>query len=160
MDYISYYDSPLGKILLASDGEFLTGLWFLNQKNFAKNLGENTCEKDLKIFVLTKKWLNLYFNGLNPQINIPIKFCGTNFQKKVWQSLLNIPYGLTVTHGELACKLNTSPRAVGITIGKNPISIIIPCHRVIGKNQKMLGYAGGINKKEYLLQLESKNNID
>ena len=155
MKYISYYKSPLGNILLASDGKYLTGLWFEAQKYYAKNLDENALEKDLEIFVLTKKWLDLYFKGLNPDFNIPIKFYGTNFQKCVWQRLLDIPYGYTTTYSELASRLHTSARAIGTTIGKNPISIIVPCHRVVGKKNNLTGYAGGVEKKEYLLKLES-----
>ena len=157
MKYISYYDSPLGSILLASDGEFLTGLWFINQKYYAKNLDNDALEKSLEIFALTKKWLDLYFKGLNPDFNIPIKFYGTDFQNRVWQSLLDIPYGYTTTYGKLARLLHTSARAIGTAVGKNPISIIVPCHRVVGKNNSLTGYAGGIDKKEYLLKLESTN---
>lgn len=157
MKYISYYNSPIGTILLASDGNFLTGLWFINQKYFAQNLDKDAKEVDLEIFGLTKKWLDLYFNGINPNFNIPIKFYGTDFQKRVWQSLLDIPYGEAVSYSEIAKKINTSPRAIGTNIGKNPISIIVPCHRVIGKNKTLTGYAGGIDKKEYLLKLESNS---
>ncbi len=157
MKYISYYDSPLGSILLASDGKFLTGLWFINQKYYAKNLDNDALEKKLEIFDLTKKWLDLYFKGLNPDFNIPIKFYGTDFQNRVWQSLLDIPYGYTTTYGKLASLLHTSARAIGTAVGKNSISIIVPCHRVVGKNNSLTGYAGGIDKKEYLLKLESTN---
>lgn len=155
MKYISYYDSPLGSILLASDGKSLTGLWFANQKYYAKNLDNDALEKSLEIFALTKKWLDLYFKGLNPDFNIPIKFYGTDFQNRVWQSLLDIPYGYITTYGDLASLLHTSARAIGTTIGKNPISIIVPCHRVVGKKNNLTGYAGGVEKKEYLLKLES-----
>ena len=157
MKYISYYNSPLGSIFLDSDGKFLTGLWFVNQKYYAKNLDNAALEKNLEIFDLTKKWLDLYFKGLNPDFNIPVKFNGTDFQKRVWFSLLNIPYGDTTTYGKLASILHTSARAIGTAVGKNPISIIVPCHRVVGKNNALTGYAGGIDKKEYLLKLESTN---
>lgn len=157
MKYISYYNSPLGSIFLASDGKFLTGLWFVNQKYYATNLDNAALEKNLEIFDLTKKWLDLYFKGLNPDFNIPVKFNGTDFQKRVWFSLLNIPYGDTTTYGKLASILHTSARAIGTAVGKNPISIIVPCHRVVGKNNALTGYAGGIDKKEYLLKLESTN---
>ena len=157
MKYISYYNSPLGSIFLASDGKFLTGLWFVNQKYYAKNLDNAALEKNLEIFDLTKKWLDLYFKGLNPDFNIPVKFNGTDFQKRVWFSLLNIPYGDTTTYGKLDSILHTSARAIGTAVGKNPISIIVPCHRVVGKNNSLTGYAGGIDKKEYLLKLESTN---
>lgn len=158
--YISYYESPLGKILLASDGTYLTGLWFVNQKYFAQNLTTATVASEKEIFTLTKTWLDLYFKAQNPNFVIPIKLLGTTYQKKVWNKLLEIPYGTTITYGQIAKSLNTSARAVGSAVGKNPISVIVPCHRVIGKNNKMTGYAGGINKKEYLLQLESSKPID
>lgn len=159
MEYISYYNSLIGDILLASDGEFLTGLWFVNQKYYAKNLNRDAKEKSLEIFDLTRKWLGSYFEGNKPDFNIPIKFIGTDFQVAVWQSLLKIPYGEFVTYGDLARILNTSPRAVGTAVGKNPISIIVPCHRVVGKNNSLTGYAGGIDKKEYLLKLESTKTM-
>lgn len=159
MEYISYYNSPIGDILLASDGEFLTGLWFVNQKYYAKNLNRDAKEKSLEIFDLTRKWLDSYFEENKPRFNIPIKFIGTDFQVAIWQSLLKIPYGEFVTYGDLARILNTSPRAVGTAVGKNPISIIVPCHRVVGKNNSLTGYAGGIDKKEYLLKLESTKTM-
>ena len=159
MEYISYYNSLIGDILLASDGEFLTGLWFVNQKYYAKNLNRDAKEKSLEIFDLTRKWLGSYFEGNKPDFNIPIEFIGTDFQVAVWQSLLKIPYGEFVTYGDLARILNTSPRAVGTAVGKNPISIIVPCHRVVGKNNSLTGYAGGIDKKEYLLKLESTKTM-
>ena len=154
MKYISHYKSPIGDVLLASDGKFLTGLWFYKQKYFAKNLNNVPKEKDLEIFRLTRKWLDLYFQGIKPTFKIPIKFIGTDFQKRVWNNLLQIPYGQLITYSNMAKNLNTSPRAIGTTVGKNPISIIVPCHRVIGRNRKLTGYAGGIDKKEYLLNLE------
>ena len=155
MNYISHYNSPIGDILLASDGHNLTGLWFVDQKYFAKNLNEDAKENSLEVFDLTKRWLDSYFEGNKPDFDIPIKFIGSDFQVAVWQSLLKIPYGKFVTYGDLARILNTSPRAVGTAVGKNPISIIVPCHRVVGKNKTLTGYAGGIDKKEYLLKLET-----
>ena len=155
MNYISHYNSPIGDILLASDGHNLTGLWFVDQKYFAKNLNEDAKENSLEVFDLTKRWLDSYFEGNKPDFDIPIKFIGSDFQVAVWQSLLKIPYGKFVTYGDLAKILNTSPRAVGTAVGKNPISIIVPCHRVVGKNKTLTGYAGGIDKKEYLLKLET-----
>ena len=155
MNYISLYNSPIGEILLASDGHNLTGLWFVNQKYFAKNLNEDAKETSLEVFDLTKRWLDSYFEGNKPDFNIPIKFIGSDFQVVVWQSLLKIAYGKFVTYGHLAKILNTSPRAVGTAVGKNSISIIVPCHRVVGKNKTLTGYAGGIDKKEYLLNLET-----
>ena len=156
MIYTTSYNSPLGKIILASDSKYLTGLWFVGQKYFPNNLNINK-EDNLAIFTLTKKWLDEYFLGHNPNFNIPHKFYGTEFQNKVWEFLLTIPYGSTMTYGDIAEILKTSPRIIGTTVGHNPISIIVPCHRVVGKNNNLTGYAGGIDKKEYLLNLEKSN---
>lgn len=157
--YISYYNSPLGKILLASDGDYLTGLWFFDQRYFAKGITDAIVEEK-EIFLLTKEWLDLYFAGKKPNFSLPIKLLGSPYEQKVWQCLLQIPYGTTSTYGEIASIINSSPRAVGRTIGKNPISIIVPCHRVLGAKGKMTGYAAGIDKKKYLLHLESSKPID
>lgn len=161
MKYISKYKSPLGDITLASDGEKLTALWFDGQKYDRKGLSKNPLEKDLEIFEMTKKWLDLYFKGENPDFKIPISFEGSDFRKEVLEILQEIPYGKTMTYGEigkiLAQKRNKksmSAQAVGGAVGHNPISIIIPCHRVLGKGGYATGYAGGIDKKLALLKLE------
>lgn len=165
MQYITNYESMIGTITLASDGENLTGLWIKNQKYFAKTLEKEYKENDnLEIFKDTKKWLNEYFAGTKPNpLDLKLKPSGTEFQKLIWQILLKIPYGEVRTYKEIAEKVEkinkkrTSPRAVGGAIGKNQISIIIPCHRVVGKNKKLTGYAGGIDKKIKLLEHEGVN---
>ncbi len=150
----SYYSSPLGEIVLQSDGEVLTGLWFLSSR-FIK--GEGKVDDNNKIFVMTKAWLDRYFSGekQNPR-EIPYKLNGSEFSLKVWKILETIPYGHTITYGEIAKKLGNkmSAQAVGHAVGHNPISIIVPCHRVMGANNNLTGYGGGLDKKIGLLKLE------
>ena len=162
MLYISHYDSPLGGITLASDGEALVGLWFDGQRHFAETLSEKaTGHADLPIFAQTRRWLDIYFSGRKPDFTPALKMCGTPFRRRVWEILLTIPYGKTLTYGEIACLIacNTgtkrmSAQAVGGAVGHNPVSIIVPCHRVLGANGSLTGYAAGIDKKTRLLQLE------
>ncbi len=161
MKYISRYKSPLGKILLAADEAGLTGLWFEGQKYYAHGLCENCAEKETEIFKLTKKWLDIYFSGSEPDFTPPLNLIGTDFQKEVWQILTEIPYGKTVTYGNIAKKIaakrgmeRISAQAVGGAVGHNRISVIVPCHRVVGANGSLTGYAGGIDKKIRLLELE------
>ena len=154
MHYTQKYKSPLGEILLASDGENLIGLWFDGQKYFAETLDELHAEKSLPIFEQTMAWLDIYFSGSESHFLPPIKFCATPFRKSVWEILLTIPFGKTTTYGAIANRLKTSARAVGNAVGHNPISIVIPCHRVIGADGKLTGYAGGVDKKIKLLELE------
>jgi len=160
MDYIHHYDSPLGGITLASDGEALTGLWFDGQKHFAETLGDAREERDPGVFAQAEQWLDLYFAGSVPDFTPPLRPKGTAFQTAVWTLLLTIPYGRTATYGEIAAVLagqresRTSPRAVGGAVGRNPISLIIPCHRVVGAGGALTGYAGGTDKKRWLLRLE------
>ena len=164
MSYISYYPSPAGRIILASDGVSLTGLWFEGQKHFGSTLcGENE-EKNLPVFEQAAAWLDIYFGGEIPAFTPSLKLHGTEFQLDVWKILVTIPYGRTVTYGEIAKKLaeqkgisRVSAQAAGGAVGKNPVSIIVPCHRVIGAHGKLTGYAGGIEKKEFLLNLEKNN---
>ncbi len=161
MDFVQYYASPLGRLTLASDGNRLTGLWLEEQKYYAETLDNNHQEQDLPIFTITKKWLELYFKGRCPNFMPEIYLKGTDFQKNVWRELLEIPYGQTITYGEIAKKLakdkgtaHMSAQAVGVAVGHNPIAIIIPCHRVIGTRGKLVGYSGGLERKEKLLLLE------
>ena len=161
MEYIHHYMSPLGGITIASDGEALTGLWFDGQKYFAANLSEEHEEKRLEIFDITDKWLDIYFSGKEPDFTPTLSMKTTEFRKKVWKILLTIPYGKTMTYGEIAEKIakdsgnvKMSAQAVGGAVGHNSISLIIPCHRVIGANGSLTGYAGGIEKKKKLLELE------
>lgn len=162
MIYISKYSSPIGEITMASDGECLTGLWFDGQKYFGNNSDiDNSAEKELSVFEETKKWLDIYFTGDKPNFAPCIKLNGTDFQLMVWDVLLKIPYGEVITYKDIAYQIarqkgiaHMSAQAVGSAVGHNPISIIVPCHRVIGSNGSLTGYAGGLDKKEYLLKLE------
>lgn len=156
MLYKSIYKSPLGMLTLISDKDTLNYILFENDR-FYENLKAKAIEKDLKIFTQTKLWLDKYFKGQNPNINeLNINPKGTIFQKEIWNILKTIPYGKTITYKEIAKKLNKpkSYRAVGHAVGHNPIPIIIPCHRVIGANNKLTGYSGGIENKIKLLKLE------
>lgn len=162
MVYTFHYDSPVGGITLASNGEQLTGLWFDGQKYFPSATEVVTWqEKPLPIFVQTAQWLDVYFAGKEPSFTPALSVQGTAFRKLVWEILLGIPYGKTMTYGEIAAQIakqkgvaKVSAQAVGGAVGHNAISIIIPCHRVIGADGSLTGYAGGIDKKIWLLQLE------
>ncbi len=161
MQYISKYTSPIGSIVLAANETALTGLWFEGQKYFAHSLGTDYIEKELPIFAKAKKWLDIYFSGKEPDFTLPLHLEGTAFQIDVWNILASIPYGQTITYGEIAEKLigkrgipRMSAQAVGGAVGCNKISILIPCHRVIGSNGSLTGYAAGIDRKIELLKLE------
>lgn len=158
MDYISHYNSPLGRITMGSDGEALIGLWFDDQKHFGANLGmEQRQQNDLPIFELTRKWLDIYFSGKAPQFTPPLQMRASDFRKQVWKQLLNIPFGQTTTYGEIAKSLGgSSAIAVGGAIAHNAISLIIPCHRVIASDGNLRGYAGGLDRKRWLLEMEQK----
>ncbi len=162
MEYTHHYDSPLGGIMMASDGEALTGLWFDGQKYFADTLSEEHAAKNLPIFERTGHWLDVYFSGKSPNFIPPLNMKATPFRKAVWEILLSIPFGHTMTYGEIAGRIakqkglsSMSAQAVGGAVGHNPISLIIPCHRVIGSNGNLTGYAGGLEKKRNLLAMES-----
>ena len=153
--------TPLGEIRLRSDGKSLTGLWFIGQVNDAKDHSDIEIKDDLSIFVQVENWLERYFSGEETPITFPLQPKGTIFQERVWKILQEIPYGETMTYGEIAQRIakekgvaTYSAQAVGQAVGKNPISILIPCHRVLGKNGTLTGYAGGVYRKEQLLQLE------
>lgn len=161
--YQAYYESPLGKITMASDGENLIGLWLKGQKHFEKTVeGKNALKEDISIFEKTKQWLDDYFAGKRPEISeLPLAPSGSEFRQAVWKLLCEIPYGEVTTYGEIARKIakmqniaRMSAQAVGGAVGHNPISIIIPCHRVVGTDGSMTGYGGGIEKKEWLLKHE------
>lgn len=161
MQYISHYQSPMGEILLAADEIGLTGLWFEGQKYFALYLDKEHEEKELPVFETAKRWLDIYFSGREPDFTVPLHFTGTDFQNEVWEILYSIPYGKTTTYGEIAKQIaarrglpRMSAQAVGGAVGHNEISIIVPCHRVVGSNGSLTGYAGGIDKKVKLLELE------
>ena len=161
MTYTQHYNSPLGGILLAADKTGLTGLWLDGAKYFADNLPEAHTEQETPILLETKRWLDLYFAGNKPDFMPPLHPIGSSFQQAVWDILLQIPYGQTTTYGEIARQLakkqgraRMSAQAVGGAVGHNKISILIPCHRVVGTNGSLTGYAGGLDKKIKLLELE------
>lgn len=161
LDYTHHYTSPLGGITLVSDGEALTGLWFDGQKYFCDTLSAHHEEKNLPVFEQAEKWLDIYFSGKAPDFTPPLSMKTTPFRKAVWEIMLTIPYGQTMTYGEIAKEMakqkgiaSMSAQAVGGAVGHNSISLIIPCHRVVGTNGSLTGYAGGIDKKIQLLQLE------
>ena len=149
---------------MAGDGEALTGLWFDGQKYFAENLQNGVEERALPLFQQTDRWLDLYFSGREPDFTPPIRMRTTPFRRAVWNILLTIPYGQTVTYGEIAARIaeekgrpRMSAQAVGGAVGHNAVSLIIPCHRVVGADGSLTGYAGGIDKKRKLLSLEQAN---
>ena len=153
--------TPLGEVRLRSDGKSLTGLWFVGQVNDAKDNRDIEIKDDLPIVEQVETGLESYFSGKQTPITIPLQPKGTNFQERVWQMLQEISYGETMTYGEIAQRIakekgvaTYSAQAVGQAVGKNPISILIPCHRVLGKNGTLTGYAGGVHRKEQLLKLE------
>ena len=152
MQYIKHYDSPMGDLLLAADEQGLTGIWIKDQKYFGYYLDPEHEEADCPVFEKTIEWLDIYFEGRDPGFLPPIHMVGTDFQKAVWEILLEIPYGKTTTYGRIAQQIaakrgiaRMSAQAVGGAVGHNEISIIIPCHRVVGTNGSLTGYAGGID---------------
>ena len=178
MNWISHYDSPLGGMTMASDGESLTGLWFDRQRFFGAGTdssGRETC--CLPVFDETCQWLDVYFAGRVPDFTPPLAPRGTPFREAVWQILLTIPYGQTMTYGEIADRMarqraaqrvaapevamqqglaqRIAAQAVGGAVGHNPIAIIVPCHRVVGAGGSLTGYAAGLDRKRRLLQLEN-----
>lgn len=164
MQYTTTCESPMGRLFLAADEIGLTGLWFEGQKYFALYLDKEHKEKDLPVFREAERWLDSYFSGREPDFKVPLHFIGSAFQKEVWELLYAIPYGKTTTYGEIAKYLaknrgisHMSAQAVGGAVARNQISIIVPCHRVLGTNGSLTGYAGGISRKRELLRLEGWN---
>ena len=152
------YESPLGRMLLAADDDGLTGAWFYGQRYFASGLddAEKSAGAETPVLAAALRWLDAYFAGERPGVvGLPLTPRGTAFQRRVWDALLAISYGETRTYGELAAELGSSPRAVGTAVGRNPISVIIPCHRVLGAGGSLTGYAGGLDRKKFLLRLEA-----
>ena len=161
MFFNDYYKSPIGNITMASYGKSLCGLWFDGQKYFASTVKGETEDKTLPVFEQTKKWLDIYFSGNEPDFTPKLSLNGSEFRKAVWDILMTIPYGSVMTYGEIAKILakqrgvaKMSAQAVGGAVGHNPISIIVPCHRVVGTNGNLTGYAGGIDKKISLFKIE------
>nr|WP_296482533.1 methylated-DNA--[protein]-cysteine S-methyltransferase [uncultured Acetatifactor sp.] len=164
MEYIQYYESPMGRILMSCDGKALNGLWFVDQKYYAAALSEEHQEKNTVVFDRAREWLGIYFQGREPDFTPPLSMKTTPFRKRVWEILLTIPYGHTMTYGEIAGRIalekgfsHMSAQAVGGAVGHNAVSLIIPCHRVVGTDGSLTGYAGGIDRKAKLLTLEKVN---
>ena len=161
MMYTTHYASPLGGILLSADDEGLTGLWFDGEKYFAHGLDPQHEERETPILAETKRWLEIYFSGREPDFLPPLHPIGSPFRQTVWRLLLEIPYGQVTAYGDLARAIavqqglaHMSAQAIGGAVGHNMISIVIPCHRVVGTSGSLTGYAGGIQKKLELLRLE------
>lgn len=159
MTAVHFTPSPVGQLTLAADGQAITGLWLEGQKYFCAGLSEDVKEKDLSVFSQAEAYLAAYFSGSPLPPLPPLRPAGTAFQRAVWALLAEIPYGQTRTYGALAAELrrrgtSAAPRAVGAAVGRNPISILIPCHRVVGAGGSLTGYAGGLERKRFLLELE------
>lgn len=161
MTFTQRYDSPMGGILLAADEIGLTGVWFDGQKYFARGLPKERTERNTPVLSAAKCWLDVYFTGREPDFMPPLNPIGSEFQRAVWELLLQIPYGQTTTYGALAQELakrqelaHMSAQAVGGAVGRNKISILIPCHRVVGTGGRLTGYAGGVDRKAGLWELE------
>jgi methylated-DNA-[protein]-cysteine S-methyltransferase len=166
--YTCTIDTPLGSMTAAAEDEALTGLWFAGQKYYPAGTAAWIDKPELPVFEKLRAWLEDYFEGKKPRVNFPLEPSGlrinpqgTAFQKSVWEILLQIPYGKVSTYGEIAEQLahkqgvaSMSAQAVGGAVGHNPISVLIPCHRVVGADGSLTGYAGGLDKKKYLLKLE------
>mgnify|MGYP002738663953 CR=1 FL=1 len=165
MYYSTVYSSPIGLLTLASNGEQIVGLWVEGQKYFGSRLGELQKRDDLPVFHQTRQWLDSYFAGEQPEVSqVPLAPEGSEFRRAIWQILCDIPYGQTTTYGEIARQMATktgrasmSSQAVGGAVGHNPVSIIIPCHRVVGTNGSLTGYGGGVWIKQWLLAHERRH---
>lgn len=161
MLYYKKAASPLGEITLRSDGEALTGLWFADDKHYGEKDIAGAALGDLDVFTQAEEWLAEYFAGREPKVSVPLKLQGSEFQMQVWRLLQDIPYGRLVTYGDIAKKIakqkgisRMSAQAVGGAVGRNPLCIIVPCHRVVGANGSLTGYGGGMWRKVRLLELE------
>lgn len=158
MDCISHYDSPLGGVTLAGDGDALTGLWFDGRGERGRIPSADCREAALPVFDEAKRWLDLYFGGVAPDFTPKLRLVGTTYQHLVWQQVLKIPFGRTASYLEIASALGlarSSARAVGRAVGRNPVLLIVPCHRVVGGDGALTGYAAGLDKKARLLQMEA-----
>lgn len=164
MQYTAVVDSPLGEMLLAGDESGLTGLWFAGQKYFGAGLQPGAARAEaaeIPALAAARRWLDVYFSGREPDFLPPLHLVGTPFRVCVWRQLLKIPYGETITYGALAARVaraqglpRMSAQAVGGAVGHNPISVIVPCHRVVGADGSLTGYAGGVDRKAKLLEME------
>lgn len=169
MYYYYIYNSPVGKLTIASNEKNIVGLWLDKQKYYMDVLEDKEYqEKETEVIKLAEKWLDRYFNKEKPEINeLPIEFIGSDFRKQIWKILAEIPYGKVVTYGDIAKQIakqkgikTMSAQAVGGAVGHNPISIIIPCHRVVGANGSLTGYAGGVEIKAKLLEFEGVEMLE
>ena len=165
MLYVCNYDSPIGSITMASNGYALVGLWFDEQKQFVVDFGEVERKKDLPIFEQTKKWLDRYFSGENPTFTPLTEIYGESaFRQRVRKIVCDIPFGQMLTYGEIAKQIETetgkrvSAQAVGGAVANNRLLLVVPCHRVVGVGGSLTGYAGGLDKKEWLLAMEKGNS--
>ena len=165
MDFIYHYDSPLGILTMACDGNALTGLWFSGQKHYGETLPAEYAERFQPVFAETARWLDLYFSGSIPDFTPALNLRGTAFRRAVWEILLTIPYGRTTTYGRIAETVaarkgtgRLSAQAVGNAVGHNPVSLIVPCHRVVGADGSLTGYAGGTDRKRKLLEMECEGS--
>ena len=165
MHYLSHYESPLGAMTMASDGEHLTGLWFDGQKYDRSTIDGNAeLKPHLPVFTQTAQWLDAYFEGSDPGFTPPISVEGSDFKKMVSSIMLSIPFGATSTYARIAAEVarrmgrkQMSAQAVGGAVGRNPIVLIVPCHRVLASDGSLRGYAGGVDRKERLLEMEGVN---
>ena len=165
MHYVSHYESPLGAMTMASDGEHLTGLWFDGQKYDRSTISDEAAlEPDLPVFTQTTQWLDSYFGGTDPGFTPPIRVEGSDFKRMVTSIMLSIPFGATSTYARIATEVarrtgrrHMSAQAVGGAVGHNPIALIVPCHRVLASDGGLRGYAGGVDRKEWLLKMEGVN---
>ena len=165
MHYLNHYESPLGAMTMASDGDRLTGLWFDGQKYDRSTINDEAAlEPDLPVFTRTAQWLDTYFGGTDPGFTPPIRVEGSDFKRMVTSIMLSIPFGATSTYARIAAEVarrtgrtHMSAQAVGGAVGRNPIVLIVPCHRVLASNGGLRGYAGGVDRKERLLQMEGVN---
>ena len=165
MHYLSHYESPLGPMTMASDGEHLTGLWFDGQKYDRSTIDSNAeLKPHLPVFTQTTQWLDSYFGGTDPGFTPPISVEGSDFKRMVSSIMLSIPFGATSTYAQIAAEVarrtgrrHMSAQAVGGAVGHNPISLIVPCHRVLASDGGLRGYAGGVDRKEWLLKREGVN---
>ena len=156
MEHTAYYTSPVGNILIAATDKGLCGLWFENQKYYASSLRDFKEDKEDPVLKETVRWLDIYFKKEIPDFTPPLDMIGTPFQVRIWEELLTVPYGQTASYKDIAERVFcTSYRAVAQAVARNPVSIIVPCHRIIKADGSLSGYAGGPKIKRQLLQLEN-----
>jgi methylated-DNA-[protein]-cysteine S-methyltransferase len=158
MKRYDYYDSPCGRMLLVADGEALCGAYFVGQKHMRETDADWVRDSSAAVIARTKRQLDEYFRGERTAFDVPLAATGTPFQRAVWKAIAGVGFGRTISYGELARRAGRpgSARAAGAATGRNPIGIIVPCHRIVGSNGALTGYAGGLAKKRALLALETR----